>query len=94
MGRVEDIEALLLEAEAAHGTYETTVLNGVYDREWPSWYAAYAVEHGIDEIVGRAMGADELAAQLTTGWAEYQREHPDRAEPWAPYIAARIAAEA
>jgi hypothetical protein len=94
VGRVEDIEAVLLEAEAAHGTYESTVLHGVYDQEWPSWYAAYAFEHGIDAIVGRAMGADELAALLTTGWSDYQREHPDRAEPWAPYIATRIAAEA
>ena len=32
------------ETEQAHGTYEGTVLRGVYDQAWPEWYAAYAVE--------------------------------------------------
>ena len=50
--RIAALEALLAETEAAHGAYETTELNGVYDQEWPRWYAAYAVEHGIGEIRG------------------------------------------
>ena len=50
MGSVDAIEALLAEAEQAHGTYEATVLQGVYDQDWPRWYAGYAVEHGVAEI--------------------------------------------
>lgn len=37
----EVILHLLEEAAAAHGVYETEQLNGVYDEEWPTWYAAH-----------------------------------------------------
>lgn len=93
MGSVDAIEALLAEAEQAHGTYEATVLQGVYDQDWPRWYAGYAVEHGVAEITGHLIPVDQLAALLTTSWDDYQREHPDRAVSWASYTARRIAAE-
>jgi hypothetical protein len=32
------------ETGAAHGVYEEGELNGVYDQNWPAWYAAYLVE--------------------------------------------------
>ena len=94
MGRIDELEALLGRAEGAHAVYEETVLNGVYDQEWPRWYAAYMVAHGIGAIVGHAVAVDRLAGLLTSGWSDYQREHPDRIVPWATYIARRIAAEA
>ena len=31
------IAALLRETETAHGAYETTVLGGAFDEEWPAW---------------------------------------------------------
>jgi len=31
----------LKQAAAAHGTYEAEVLGGVYDTEWPQWYAEH-----------------------------------------------------
>lgn len=38
-------------AAAAHGVHEAEELGGVYDEEWPSWYAAHMAatlaEHGI-----------------------------------------------
>jgi hypothetical protein len=85
------LETLLGETEAAHGAYETTELNGVYDQEWPHWYAAYAVEHGIGEIVGRDVGTDELEGLLTAGWAELQQADPRPAEPWTTSLARRLA---
>ena len=60
--RIGALEALLAEAEAAHGVYETTELNGVYDQDWPRWYAAYAVDHGIGALLGRDVSVDELAS--------------------------------
>ena len=39
--RIRAIEELLAQIEAAHGAYEATDLNGVYDEQWPAWYAAY-----------------------------------------------------
>ena len=39
--RIEAVTALLVQAEGAHGVYETTELHGVYDQDWARWYAAY-----------------------------------------------------
>ena len=91
--RIEAIEALLVQAEEAHGVYERTELNGVYDQEWPRWYAAFAVEHGIGALVGREVSADQLATFLADGYAEFQQMEPKPAEPWAAWAARRIAVD-
>jgi len=39
--RAAALERLLTEPSAAHGVYEKTELNGVYDEEWSRWYAGY-----------------------------------------------------
>jgi hypothetical protein len=88
--RVAALEALLSETEAAHGVYETTELNGVYDTDWPRWYAGYAVDHGIGTILGRPVGTDELARLLAASWEEFQQADPRPTEPWATYIAHRL----
>jgi len=47
------VTALLKETEAAHGAYETNVLGGVFDEEWPAWYATYLLDHGLrDRLPG------------------------------------------
>ena len=91
--RIAALEALLAETEAAHGAYESTELNGVYDQEWPRWYGAYAVEHGIGEIVDRPVSAGELAEFLTLSWSELQQTDPKPSEPWTTSFARRIAEE-
>jgi hypothetical protein len=83
----EALELLLAEAEGAHGVYETTELGGVYDQGWPRWYATYAVEHGIGELVGRVVVPDELAALLTRGWGELDALDPRPDEPWTAWMA-------
>ena len=88
--RIAAIEALLAEAEAAHGEYEATELNGVYDQEWPRWYAGYAVDHGIGALLGRSITADELADVLSAAWAEYEGADPKPAESWTTYISRRL----
>ena len=91
--RIGSLEALLTEAEAAHGVYETTELNGVYDQEWPRWYAEYAVDHGIGALMGRPITADELARFLASSWDELQKGDPTPTDPWATNAARRLAAE-
>ncbi len=59
-----EIANLLGEAGAAHGAYEERELNGVYDRIWPAWYAAYLVEHGIGDLLGAAITTEQLAQLL------------------------------
>jgi hypothetical protein len=91
--RTQAIEALLTEAEAAHGVYEAKELGGVYDEEWAAWYAAYAVEHGIGDLVGHPVTADELERFLASAFTEFQGLDPKPTEPWAAWIARRAAAE-
>ena len=90
--RVGALEALLGEAESAHATYESTELGGVYDTEWPRWYAEYAVSHGIGALLGRDVKDGEVAEALTMAWTEYEASQPAPDEPWTPFIARRLAA--
>lgn len=91
--RSNAIRALLVEAEQAHGVYEATELNGVYDQEWPRWYARYLVEHGLGEMLGHDVDADELAASLAAGYADFEHVDPKPTASWADYLARRIASE-
>lgn len=93
MDRIEALTTLLAETGQAHGRYEETELNGVYDQRWPQWYAAYAVDHGIGELVGHAVTADELALFFASTNAEFEKIEPKPTEPWAAYTARRIVAE-
>ena len=88
---IQAIAALLEETERAHGEYETRELGGVYDENWPRWYAGYAVEHGIGALAGAELTVDALAAALSEGFAAYEAIDPRAAEGWAAFIAARIA---
>jgi hypothetical protein len=91
--RIKAVSALLSEAEQAHGVYEAAELGGVYDQDWPRWYAAYAVEHGLGELVGRDVTADQLWAFLATTFEEFTGAEPKPTDPWATWTARRIAAE-
>jgi hypothetical protein len=91
--RVETISGLLIEAEKAHGAYEATELNGVYDEAWPRWYAGYLVEHGIGEQLSRDVSAGDLAEFLAAAYADFDQAEPKPTEPWSDYVARRMAAE-
>jgi hypothetical protein len=91
--RTEAVKVLLVQAEAAHGTFEATELKGVYDQEWARWYAAFAVEHGISELVGHPVTTDELAQFFANTNVQYEQAQPKPGEPWAAYTAGRITAE-
>lgn len=39
---------LLRDAAAAHGVHEAEDLDGVYDEQWPEWYAAH-MAHALVE---------------------------------------------
>jgi hypothetical protein len=91
--RTEAISALLVRAEEAHGAYEAAELNGVYDQDWPRWYAAWAVEHGLGALVGRDVSPDEVEQFLARSSAELEQADPKPTESWAAYTAARMAAD-
>jgi hypothetical protein len=89
--RVEALESLLTQAEEAHGVYESSELHGVYDEQWPRWYAQYAMDHGIAALIGRDVTVDELAELLAKSWAETQRTEAEPADSWARATARRLA---
>jgi hypothetical protein len=89
--RIGALEALLGQTEAAHGVYETTELNGVYDKQWPTWYAAYALDHGLGELLGRPVTVAEVEQLLASSWAEIRAPDSNPSEPWAAYTARRLA---
>jgi hypothetical protein len=91
--RTEAIQALLSRAEEAHGAYEKTQLTGVYDEQWPQWYATYAIEHGIGQMVGRELTSAQLAQLLALSYTDYKELDPPSAEPWDQFAARRLAAE-
>jgi len=91
--RIEAIRALLADAEVAHGVYEQAELGGVYDQDWPRWYATFAVDHGIAELLGRPITADELTRFLERSWQERQSSGAGASSDWADSTARQIATE-
>ena len=87
------VATLLRKAEEAHGVYEADTLNGVYDEAWPRWYATYAVEHKLAEILGHDVTADRLTAFLSESYEKFASADPKPAESWADWTANRITAE-
>ena len=90
---IDAIAKLLEETEAAHGVYETAELNGVYDQNWAQWYAGYAVEHGLGDLLGRPLDVDSLAMTLADGFGAFERTDPRPAQGWAAFLAERLAAD-
>jgi hypothetical protein len=81
------VAELLGRAGAAHGVYEEGELGGVYDQQWPQWYAAYLMEHGLCDLVGAVLTVDEVAAWLSVCDAAYKVERP--AVSWPTFYARR-----
>ena len=87
------VNALLVETMEAHGAFEATELNGVYDQDWPRWYATYAIDHGIGALIGHDVTSDRLARFFASSNTEFERAAPKAREPWAAYTARRITVE-
>jgi hypothetical protein len=83
------VASLLREASAAHGVYEENELNGVYDRNWPDWYAAYLAQHGLGDILHTTITVEQLSRLLRLCDEAYNREQPGMS--WPEYYAQRIA---
>ncbi len=86
------VAALLRETETAHGAYETDVLSGVFDEDWPTWYGTYLLEHGLGKHfpAAGAVDVDTLASMLKRLAADYEREQPE--SPWPDIYARGIVA--
>ena len=85
------LETLLAAAAEAHGVYENAELGGVYDQNWPRWYAGYVVDHGLGELLGHPVTADDVAAFFASSWDEIRQLDPKPTEPWPVLMASRVA---
>lgn len=81
------IARLLAQAGSAHGVYEEQALGGVYDQNWPQWYAAYLIEHGLGALLKHSITLEQLSAWLKASDAAYRAEQP--ALSWPEYYAQR-----
>ena len=86
------VASLLREAETAHVAYETNVLGGVFDEDWPAWYAAYLLDHGLGDHLpgGESLDVASLTAMLARLAAAY--EQGEQASPWPDVYARGIVA--
>lgn len=80
-----ELVALLTRTGDDHFAYELSELNGVYDEDWPTWYAGYVVEHGLSDILGREMTAEMAHRFFVDSYEEYKQEQST--EDWAKYTA-------
>jgi hypothetical protein len=93
MGGTAALERLLVAAKQAHGEYERTELGGVYDEDWPRWYAAFLVEHGLAQALAREVGVDDLAQFLAETWAIQETSADGKSLPWESFTARRLQSE-
>lgn len=87
---VTQITDLLSQAGSAHHHFEQTVLKGVYDQEWPVWYADYVIQHGLKELLPTPVTVEQLSQFLRDNYEVYRQENSKLG--WAEYTAAHIAA--
>lgn len=83
------IATLLTQAGAAHHEHEKTHLKGRSDPAWADWYAAFLVEHGVQDIVGAHVTPRHLSQSLAQATESHKKEQTGLA--WAEYAAAKIA---
>lgn len=88
--RITAITALLRQAGQAHHHYEQTVLKGVYDQDWPDWYARYALDQGLAVYLQQSPTVEALREVLNVSYQAYQATHSR--QPWADYTAQHLLA--
>jgi hypothetical protein len=85
---VNQVTQLLSQAGSAHHVFEQSVLKGVYDQEWPTWYAQYVIEHGFNDLLGQPLTVEHLGRFLAENYELYKRENSKLG--WADYTAQQI----
>jgi hypothetical protein len=91
--RQHAIAQLLSTTGSAHGDYEATALGGAYDEQWPAWYAQYLVEHGLNDLLGRAapLSVADVSLALREADAAFKADHAAMAPmAWPSYYAERF----
>jgi hypothetical protein len=87
----ETVLDALERAATAHGVHEVEELGGVYDQEWPRWYAAHMARTLTE--AGHLVGADVIQAALEDAAAAHsahEKEIGAKDPDWPQWYAARM----
>ena len=77
------IAQLLAQAGSAHHQFEQIVLKGVYDEDWPEWYAGYLLDHGLNDLLPQSITQAALCQFLYQSNQTRTQKYP---EPnWVDY---------
>lgn len=85
---VDHIVTLLSRTENAHGQYEESELKGVYDQDWPQWYAAYILKHGLCELVPQEMTVAQVSNFLASSYEDFRKD--SLCLGWKEYTARKL----
>ncbi|MCG3211223.1 MAG: hypothetical protein FOGNACKC_04862 [Anaerolineae bacterium] len=85
---VTQIARLLSQAGSAHHQYEQTILKGVYDQEWPAWYANYVIEHGLANLLNQEVTAGQISQFFIESYQIYRKEGSNLG--WVDYTAQQL----
>lgn len=79
------IATLLARAEAAHRAFEADTLGGQRDEQWAPWYAAFLIEHGLNDLLepDRSFTIEQLERRLVAADAAYRQAQPEVSWPVA-----------
>ncbi len=90
------IATLLKQAMKAHGVYEKNELHGVYDEQWPDWYAGFVIEHGMNSLLAQPVTAADLGRFFDESNQRYKEEYGGRwrllRPKWQAYTAEDLVA--
>lgn len=78
-------------AATAHGVHEAEELGGVYDEEWPSWYAAHMARTLAE--AGHPVGADVVKGALedaAVAHAAHEKDAGVKDPDWPQWYAAHM----
>lgn len=84
------VARVLARAARAHHDHEQRELGGARDRDWPEWYAGYALRHGIGEPLGQSVSEGQLAELLRLANDAFEAQRP--AQRWESFTAAWLLA--
>jgi hypothetical protein len=82
---VATLTDLLTQAGNAHHIFEQTVLKGVYDQDWPTWYANYVVQNGLEKLLNQPVSPGQISHFLRESYEGYKQKAS--AQNWADYTA-------
>ncbi len=70
-----EFAAALKAAGSAHHEYEQTVLNGVFDEQWPMFYAAFVLGRIGEFTTPSALTSWVKEVHTDGGWADMDAQH-------------------